>query len=71
MCDEVLSTVIQKLNKDDDQFDIIGKNVAFKLRSLSTEKSIVAEKLINDILFEANVANITNYTKIKLYEGFK
>lgn len=43
----------------EDRCDIIGKNVAMKLRALDAKQIIVAEKLINDLLFEAEIGNLT------------
>ncbi|GBP33934.1 hypothetical protein EVAR_23281_1 [Eumeta japonica] len=44
----------------EDRCDIIGKNVAMKLRALDAEQIIVAEKLINDLLFEAEIGHLTS-----------
>lgn len=66
--DEVLTMVGERLRnsttKDDDAFDIVGKNVAAKLRILPKETRIFTEKLINDLLFEAEMGNIDRNTKI-------
>lgn len=43
----------------EDRCDVIGKNVAMKLRALDTKQIIVAEKLINDLLFEAEIGHLT------------
>lgn len=43
----------------DDCFDVFGKNVAMKLRDLSNSQRVLAENLINDILFEAEMNNLT------------
>jgi len=43
----------------DDRFDVFGKNVAMKLRDVSNCQRVLAEKLINDILFEAEMNNLT------------
>lgn len=55
--DKVLETVGEKLSqlKREDQFDIFGRNVAAKLRSLPQEQRIYAEKRINDALFDAEL----------------
>ncbi|KAG8318835.1 hypothetical protein J6590_104463 [Homalodisca vitripennis] len=55
--DKVLETVSEKLSqlKREDQFDIFGRNVAAKLRSLPQEQRIYAEKRINDALFDAEL----------------
>ena len=56
--DKVLATVGDKLAdiKREDQFDVFGRNVAVKLRSLPHEHRIYAEKKINDALFESELA---------------
>lgn len=44
---------MKKTKKDD--FDIVGKVVANKLRKLFTNTATIAEKIILDILFEAQL----------------
>lgn len=57
--DELLRTINEKLQqpiqnaREKDRFDIFGDNVAIKLRALPENQRIMAEKLINDVLFEA------------------
>ncbi|XP_017792850.1 PREDICTED: uncharacterized protein LOC108574730 [Habropoda laboriosa] len=41
-----------------DEFDAIGRNVAAKLRNMRLDQRIIAEKLLNDILFEAQLGNL-------------
>ncbi|XP_071447076.1 uncharacterized protein [Hetaerina americana] len=60
--------------KEEDEFDYVGKNVSAKLRSLPRDQRIFAEKLVNDILFEAELGNlnrgcalITNTEKTHCY----
>ncbi|XP_031335792.1 uncharacterized protein LOC116165467 [Photinus pyralis] len=65
--DEILAVVSERLRagpKIDDNFSIFGANVAAKLRSLPTETRLYSEKLINDVLFEAEMGNINRTTKI-------
>ncbi|CAH1987094.1 unnamed protein product [Acanthoscelides obtectus] len=53
---EVLATVNNHFKRPrtaDDRFDIVGKNVAMKLRDLTNDQRRLAEKFINDVLFEA------------------
>ncbi len=50
--------------KNEDAFDIFGKNIAFKLRTLPRETKLYTEKLINDLLFEAEMGNVNRNTKI-------
>ncbi|CAK1550716.1 unnamed protein product [Leptosia nina] len=46
----------------DDEYDAIGINVAAKLRSLPPNMRIRAEKLINDVLFQAQTNTLTATT---------
>lgn len=64
--DEVLNKVKAKLDMQEDSFDIVGKNVASKLRNLPPDAALMADKLISDILFEAALGNITKQTKMSL-----
>lgn len=43
----------------DHRFDVFGKNVAINLCDLSNSQRVLAEKLINDILFETEMNNLT------------
>ncbi|XP_071056913.1 uncharacterized protein [Onthophagus taurus] len=63
---DLLAIVSNKLqnNKEDDQFDCIGKTVAVKLRMLPNDQRIFAEKLINDVLFEAELSALNRTTKV-------
>lgn len=51
-----------------DEFDVIGQNIAYKLRVLSKEVKAMSEKLIKGILFEAEIGNINKYTKMSLQQ---
>ncbi|XP_011298008.1 uncharacterized protein [Fopius arisanus] len=42
----------------DDEFDAIGRNVAAKLRNMRLDQRIIAEKLLNDVLFEAQLGTL-------------
>lgn len=48
----------------DDAFDIFGKHIAAKLRTLPKQTKLYTEKLINDLLFEAEMGNVDGNTKI-------
>lgn len=52
----------QKLRED--EYDIIGKNIAAKLRKLTPEMTIYAEKVINEALFEAQLNSLTRYSHV-------
>jgi len=67
LCEEVFETVNNKLQDEKNyEFDVIGQNVANKLRNLPREVKIISEKFINDILFESEMGNINKYTKMLL-----
>ncbi|XP_050676766.1 uncharacterized protein LOC126973481 isoform X2 [Leptidea sinapis] len=64
LANEVLESVRDHFKRPrpivtEDRCDIIGKNVAMKSRALDAKQIIVAEKLINDLLFEAEIGNLT------------
>jgi len=62
----VLSLVtdrLQDLGKED-LFEITGKNVASKLRILTKQQRIIAEKLINDVLYEAQLGSLTRNSRL-------
>jgi len=66
----VLSLVndrLQDLGKED-MFEITEKNVASKLRILTKEQRIMAEKLINDVLYEAQLGSLTRNSKLIVNE---
>lgn len=53
--------MVQRL-RENDQFQIFGNNVAAKLKGLPKETRLYTEKLINDVLFEAEMGNISKYS---------
>jgi hypothetical protein len=62
----VLSLVkdrLQDLGKED-RFQITGNNVASKLRILNNEQRIIAEKLINVVLYEAELGSLTRNSRL-------
>lgn len=64
--DQILEKVATALDSTDDRFVTIGKNFANKLRDLPKETAILAEKFMTDILFEAELGNLTRSSKIKI-----
>ncbi|XP_071570260.1 uncharacterized protein [Temnothorax nylanderi] len=48
----------------EDEYDAIGRNVAAKLRNMRLDQRIIAEKLVNDILFEAQLGNLHRNSSI-------
>jgi hypothetical protein len=66
----VLSLVndgLQDLGKED-MIEITGKNVASKLRILTMEQRIIAEKLINYVLYEAQLGGLTRNLRLIINE---
>ncbi|KAF7392952.1 hypothetical protein HZH66_008785 [Vespula vulgaris] len=54
----------------EDEFDAIGRNVAAKLRNMRLDQRIIAEKLLSDILFEAQLGAL-KVLKSKYSRTFK
>lgn len=50
----------------EDRFDIFGENVAMKLRDLPTHQRLLAERFINEALFEAEMGILTTSHKLIL-----
>ncbi|XP_048515184.1 uncharacterized protein LOC105684733 isoform X2 [Athalia rosae] len=50
----------------EDEFDAIGRNVAAKLRNMRLDQRIISEKLLNDILFEAQLGNLHRDSSIHI-----
>lgn len=60
--DELLNVKdnFRKSRPEDDPFDTIGKRVAMKLRRLPKQQMLIAEKLINDTLFHAELGHLSS-----------
>ena len=52
--------------EDESHFEIVGKYVISKLRTLPNIQRIYAEKLINDVLFEAELGNLSRQSNINV-----
>lgn len=50
----------------EDEYDAVGRNVAAKLRNMRMDQRIIAEKLVNDILFEAQLGNLHRDSSINV-----
>ncbi|XP_046986069.1 uncharacterized protein LOC124556087 [Schistocerca americana] len=63
---EILSLVGKKLNtmQPPDPFDTFGQHVANKLRALTPQQNIIAQKLINDVLFEGDMESLNRNFKV-------
>ncbi|XP_028170073.1 uncharacterized protein LOC114359772 isoform X2 [Ostrinia furnacalis] len=55
----------------EDEYDAIGINVAAKLRTLPQNQRILAEKLINDVLYQAQLDALNSSTVITNADPFK
>ncbi|XP_014271233.1 uncharacterized protein [Halyomorpha halys] len=55
-------------SKDEDEFSIMGKHIANKLRRLSPDVLPVVEKLITDVIFEAQCGNVSQTSRIAFYD---
>ena len=61
-----MELVGKKLNslQQEDSFDVFGKHIANKLRSVNRQQNIFAQKLINNVLFEAEMDTLTRSFKV-------
>ncbi|KAJ8670557.1 hypothetical protein QAD02_001816 [Eretmocerus hayati] len=50
----------------EDEFDAIGRNVAAKLRHMRLDQRIIAEKLLNDIMFEGQLGGLHRDSSINV-----
>ncbi|CAB3259004.1 unnamed protein product [Arctia plantaginis] len=57
--DQVLAKILKKLDNIEDEFDVVGKNIANKLRSMDADQKIHAEKIINDALYFGTLKHLT------------
>nr|CAH7746856.1 unnamed protein product [Callosobruchus chinensis] len=58
----VLQCVNENFNRPsvkEDRFDIFGKNVAMILRELPKQQRLLADQIINDTLFQAEMGTLT------------
>ncbi|XP_068620630.1 uncharacterized protein [Battus philenor] len=55
----------------EDEYDAIGINVAAKLRTLPPNMRIMAEKLINDVLYQAQMNGLNSSSVITTTDPFK
>ncbi|CAG4987145.1 unnamed protein product [Colias eurytheme] len=60
----------QHCTEVDDEYDAIGINVAAKLRGLPSNMRILAEKLINDVLFQAQTNALSSTTILTTPDPF-
>ncbi|XP_023311338.1 uncharacterized protein LOC108911915 [Anoplophora glabripennis] len=64
---EILLSVkdyFRKPRLEEDRFDIIGKTIAVKLRRLPKEQMLIAEKIVSDTLFQAEMGHLTMTHKL-------
>nr|CAI5823868.1 unnamed protein product [Callosobruchus analis] len=60
-----ISLIGKGLEKPDDEYDVVGKNVAAKLRNMTTTPQGPAEKLINEVIFLGRFKRLTFNTGIQ------
>ena len=64
--DKALAAITARLtsSREEDEWDLVGKNVACKLRKVSPRMQPIAEKLINDVLFLAQTSKLDESMQI-------
>lgn len=68
-CDEVLDVIGKRLSEPStiaDKFTDIGKAWASKLRDLDSQQAVHAEKIINDVFYEAQLGNLNRNCSVQI-----
>ncbi|KAL4719874.1 hypothetical protein ACJJTC_002787 [Scirpophaga incertulas] len=60
----LMEQISKKLQSTEDEFDVIGKNIAHKLRAMDTDQRIYTEKIINDALYYGTLKHLTFHSCI-------
>lgn len=47
------------ISAPEDRYDLLGRSIAIKLRSIEKRQRLMAEKIINDTLFDAEMGNLS------------
>ncbi|CAH2245270.1 jg5103 [Pararge aegeria aegeria] len=67
---EILSYIARKIERNRDEFDIFGKNVAAELRTMTHQQRIIAKKLMNDVIFHGQLQNLTVESQVQTNNFF-
>lgn len=64
ICTEtVLDLAFKSLNENEDEFTNYGRTVANKLRKMNNTQRIIAERMMNEVLFNGEIGKLNlNYT---------
>ncbi|XP_072377384.1 uncharacterized protein [Diabrotica undecimpunctata] len=62
----MFSLISQRLSEKEDEFDVFGKNVSNKLRTMTTQQQILAQKLINDVIFCGQMEQLSLNSQISV-----
>lgn len=54
----------EALSKDDDEYEITGKRIAFQLKDIAKPQRIIAEKLISDVIYYAKIDKLTKDSSV-------
>ncbi|KAG5896356.1 hypothetical protein JTB14_005834 [Gonioctena quinquepunctata] len=64
--EELLQNITTKLDEKEDEFDVTGKHIANKLRNVSRDQMIYAEKIIMDVLFQAQLGTLNRDSQLQV-----
>ncbi|XP_039751715.1 uncharacterized protein LOC120627754 [Pararge aegeria] len=73
LTEDVLKSVndhFKRPKQPDNRFEVFGKNVGMKLQELPKEQRIIAEKIINETLFLAEMGSLTISHTVRKYDDF-
>ncbi|XP_063535902.1 uncharacterized protein LOC134745756 [Cydia strobilella] len=73
LTEDVLKSVtdhFKRPKQSDNRFEVFGKNIGMKLQELPKEQRIIAEKIINDTLFLAEMGSLTLLHTVRKNDDF-
>ncbi|CAH2103657.1 unnamed protein product [Euphydryas editha] len=65
----MFSLISQRFSQKDDEFDIFGKNVIMKLRTMTKEQKMLSEKVINDVIFYGQTQRLSINSEVNVGHG--
>lgn len=63
---QMFRLITHRLSAKEDEFDIFGKNVAVNLRTMTNTQKILAQKLINDVIFYGQIEQLSINSQVRV-----
>lgn len=62
----MLQKITTQLDEKEDEFDVTGKHIGNKLRNVTRDQMIFAERIIMDVLYEAQLGTLNRSSKLQV-----